>query len=330
MIYVLNTSLDPTYNLALEEFLVTTKDSLFAENDIAMLWQDEPTVVVGRNQNTERELDRVYLEQNDIHAVRRMSGGGAVYHDLGNVNFTIIKRNAHALKNNFSFFTDPLVETLRLLGAKAEFSGRNDVLVEGAKFSGNAQYSHGDTLLHHGTILFDSDLSVLGHVLKPKQRDAAVEAKGVASHKSRVANLREYLDVTLEEFVDIFAHRLAEIDIAAPLNAIELDEGQHDEVLALREGKYRTLQWNWGASPHYTHMKEARFDAGNVLACMNVDCGIVTTFDIYGDFFEVKPLDLLQKHLSGCAYSDLRNLILNTPVEEYIHNLKREELAGLV
>jgi len=330
MMYVSNTSLDPTYNLALEEFLVTTKDSFFAGNDIAMLWQDEPTVVVGRNQNTERELDRAYLEQNDIHAVRRMSGGGAVYHDLGNVNFTIIKRNAHALKNNFSFFTDPLVETLGLLGARAEFSGRNDVLVEGAKFSGNAQYSHGDTLLHHGTILFDSDLSVLGHVLKPKQRDAAVEARGVTSHKSRVANLREYLDVSLEEFVDIFAHRLAEIDVAAQIEAVKLGEGQQGQVMALRDAKYRTLRWNWGASPHYTHMKEARFDAGNVLVCMNVDDDVVTTLDIYGDFFEARPLELLQNHLSGSTYSDLRNLIMRTPVEDYIHNLEREELAGLV
>jgi len=232
--YLHNPSRDPAHNLALEEYLVTSD-----ARPIVMLWHNDPAVIVGRNQHTENQVDRAYAQAHGIAVVRRLSGGGAVYHDAGNLNFTVIARNAAAHKQDFAFFTDPVLGVLRSYGLDARLEGRNDLVVEGRKFSGNAQYYHGSTVLHHGTILWDSDLNVLARVLKPKQR---VEARGVDSHTARVTNLAPLLDgaVTLEQFkgdlVEALVGEGGSADCGEPIPAVP----------AALLAKYRSDAWNWG------------------------------------------------------------------------------------
>jgi len=250
MIYIDNTSTDPAYNLALEEYLVVNDT-----RDVFMLWQNAPAVIVGRNQHTENQVNREYAQKHGIAVVRRLSGGGAVYHDAGNLNFTIILRDAMRHRNDFTFFTNPILEVLQSYGVDARFSGRNDLTVEGKKFSGNAQYNYGSTVLHHGTILWDSDLSVLAKVLKPKER---VVARGVDSHESRVTNLVPYvpdhitLDRFKEDLLECMLSQKAFVQGGELDGDSTLDFGKDsvigDPIHPLRE-KYLSDTWNWGEGP---------------------------------------------------------------------------------
>lgn len=328
MLYIENPSHDPAFNLALEEYLVT-HEGRFADQDMALLWQNDPVVVVGRNQNAHREIDRTYLDEHGIRVVRRLSGGGAVYHDSGNVNFTVIKRGAHALKNNFSFFTEPLVATLRELGVEATFSGRNDVLVEGAKFSGNAQYSYRDTLLHHGTILYNSDLSVLGKVLTPKPRMEDFSTRGVTSHQSRVANLATFLDMGLAEFCAVFAHNLVGAS-STDFAPVQLTADELAEVCALSARKYATTEWTWGKSPQYSAVNQARFNAGNVMACIALEGDTVKRLDFYGDFFEANPIEEYEELFVGASSDEVARIIESHDISDYIHGFSNAEALKLV
>lgn len=328
MIYIKNTSNNPAHNLALEEYLVK-HEGRFAHEDIALLWQNAPTVVIGRNQNAHREINRTYLDEHNISVVRRLSGGGAVYHDEGNINFTVIKRDAHRLKNNFSFFTEPLVEALAEFGVEATFSGRNDVLVEGAKFSGNAQYSYGDTLLHHGTILFDSDLSVLGSVLTPKPRMEDYTTRGVRSHQSRVTNLREHLDIEKDAFMDALAQKLSQQD-ADTFAPVELTSEENAHVQNLAESKYATVAWTWGSSPQYNRVAQARFNAGNVMACVAETDGVVERFDLYGDFFEGAPVEELTQQFTGIKLEEMLEVARTIDPAHYIHAFTADDFSALL
>lgn len=240
MIYIDNPITDPAYNLALEEHLVIN-----GVDDVFMLWQNEPAVIIGRNQYTDNQVDRAYAQEHHIAVHRRLSGGGAVYHDAGNLNFTIILREGAHRKNDFTFFTRPIVEVLRSYGINARFSGRNDLTVEGKKFSGNAQYNQGTTLLHHGTLLWDSDLTVLSQVLKPKQR---VVAREVDSHSARVTNLASYAPegLTLAQFKSDLLKQMSAAGFSA-------QEQPSDSLLLVVSAslveKYRSDIWNWGAGP---------------------------------------------------------------------------------
>lgn len=319
---------DPALNLALEEYLVTTDDPRFAERDLALLWRNQPAVVVGRNQNTVDEIDRDEVGRRGINVVRRLSGGGAVYHDLGNVNFTIIKRHASRLRNNYSFFTQPLVDTLSDIGVEAHFSGRNDVLVGGAKFSGNAQYHHGDTLLHHGTILYESDLSVLGAVLKPKQRVVDARTRGVSSHASRVINLCDATLTPLNDFCARFEQRLMD----EPLDSdCRLTPDVWKSVEELANARYRREDWTWGASPAYDRVTTARFDGGNVTLCLALEEGVATRVGVYGDFFEKKPIAQLEEALTGQTPAAMVQLLARQHLPEAcIEGITTEQFLTLL
>ena len=197
MIKIVNENTDPRINLAVEEYALNYLDP---REDYAILWQNEPAVIIGRNQNTVAEVNAPYIKEHGIHVVRRLSGGGAVYHDFGNLNFTFIVDADKTVVSNFEYFTKPVIEALASLGVKAEFSGRNDITIDGQKFSGNAQYWSKDRLLHHGTILYNSDLSVVQEALNVKLDK--IQSKGVKSVRSRVTNIFPHLPkpITIDEF----------------------------------------------------------------------------------------------------------------------------------
>ena len=189
MIFVNNGgSTDPRYNLALEEYVLRTR---FPGQECLLFYVNEPSIIIGRNQNTIEEIDPDAVESRGIHVVRRISGGGAVYHDLGNLNFSFLSPYTMGRFNRYEEFTRPVVAALRGMGVPAELGGRNDIAVDGRKISGNAQFVSGDRMFSHGTLLLDSDLTVLSQVLTPKP--GKVESKGHRSVRSRVANISEFL-----------------------------------------------------------------------------------------------------------------------------------------
>ncbi len=198
MIFVDNQQvIDPSVNLAIEEYLLR---NFSGDDEILLFYINEPSIIIGRNQNTLEEINHEYVDAHNIHVVRRLSGGGAVYHDLGNLNFSFIAHNRPENVHNFKKFTGPVVQVLRQMGVSAEMSGRNDILVEGRKVSGNAQYISGKRMFSHGTLLFDSDLSCVAEALNVKM--SKITSKGLKSVRSRVANISEFLSepITLEQF----------------------------------------------------------------------------------------------------------------------------------
>lgn len=327
MIKVHNPSNDPAYNLALEEYLVKLpSDHFLGERDLFMFWQNRPVVVVGRNQNTDLQLNREFIHEQGIDVVRRLSGGGAVYHDDGNLNFTIIKRGAHSLRNDFSFFTQPVLEALLAIGVQGEFAGRNDLVIEGQKFSGNAQYVHHDTLLHHGTILWNSDMSVLGQALRAKKR----LARGVESVVSRVTNVAPYAgETSLSDFQEHLTRAFTQFGDGQG-GSYELSDIDKHAVEEIAQNRYRTASWNWGNSPQFNWVKEATLSAGNMLVCADVEDGVLRYVKIYGDFFEAQPIETLESELEGRRVEALGAHLATLDLESYVHRLALDQLLDLL
>lgn len=327
MINVINNSNEPYFNLALEEYFVKYKNF---DEDILILWQNNPVIVIGKNQNAYEELNIGYVDSNNIKVVRRLSGGGAVYHDSGNLNFTIIENNANIHRNDFSFFSLPVVLCLEKLGVKATFSGRNDILIDEKKFSGNAQYFHKNKLLHHGTLLFSSDLTVLSSALNVNKEK--YESKGVKSVKSRVTNIGEYLDkkILLNEFKDLLIEGIFE-DRKEPIKKYILTDEDIEEINKLVSTKYGTWEWNFGKSPKFNYKKEMRFEAGGVSVNINVVDGAIKEFKIYGDYFEEKPVEELEKLFFDKKFdeAELRNIVNSIDVSNYILKLNNEDFIKL-
>ncbi|MCL2882703.1 MAG: lipoate--protein ligase family protein [Coriobacteriia bacterium] len=260
--FLITDSCDAALNLATEEVLVNTDDGC----DVVMLWRNDPVVVVGRHQNTELQVDRVYCEDHGIAVVRRLSGGGAVYHDQGNLCYTFITRGSEGFlpsDSDFQRFARPVLSTLGRLGVHAELSGRNDLMIEDKKFSGLAQYRHKTTLMQHGALLFNTDLSVLGRALKPKRRVHHVQAPvpGVASHVARVTNLSDHLDVSFEDFRALLIACFTE---GAEVVQRPLDEDERIAALALAESRYLRDDWNWGIPTHGDEDEDDDGDEGVV------------------------------------------------------------------
>jgi lipoate-protein ligase A len=326
MEYYKSGSVNPHFNLALEDYMFSGMSSA---EDYLMLWQNANAVIVGRFQNTAKELNTAFIRDNQISVVRRLSGGGAVYHDLGNLNYTFIRNGRDAKAFDFSFFTKPLIDTLATFGVKAELSGRNDVTVEGRKISGNAQYSREGRVMHHGTILFSSDLSVLTNALRVG-RDK-IQGKGVASVRSRVANLNEYIKgASLDDF------------IAAFLNQLDETEGIHsrvfsDEDLArateLKQKKYDLWEWNYGSSPPYTVEKTRRIENfGRIELYLQIEKGRLTSFHSRGDYFGDEDISGLASLLHGrpMEESDLREALSGIDVGKFYRNLNNDAFIELL
>lgn len=327
MINVINNSNNPYFNLALEEYFLKNKE---LKDDILILWQNEPVIVVGKNQNTYKELNLEYVDSKNIKVVRRLSGGGAVYHDLGNLNFTIIENNSNTHKNDFLFFALPVISCLRKLGVKASFSGRNDILIHDKKFSGNAQYFHKNKLLHHGTLLFISDLTMLSKALNVKKDK--FESKGIKSVESRVVNISDYVasKISLKKFKDMLIESIFE-DRSEKLKNYILTDEDIKKIDELVENKYSTWKWNFGKSPEFNYRKEMKFNAGIVSIEMNVVDGIIKDFKIYGDFFEENPVEELEKLFLNKRFdlSEIETIVKEINISSYILNLNNENFVKM-
>ncbi|MBP8865156.1 MAG: lipoate--protein ligase [Acetobacterium sp.] len=317
---------DPQINLAFEEYVFNQMDQ---DQSYFLLWQNDNAVIVGKHQNTIEEINQEYIRENDIKVVRRLSGGGAVYHDLGNLNFTFIVNDRGREQFDFQTFTRPLVEALKTLGVNAEFNSRNDIAIDGKKFSGNSQYAKRGRILHHGTILFNSNLATIQSALKVKKDK--IESKGIKSVKSRVTNITDYLDetYTMEDFKAALLKAMFAND---NLEKITLSNEEIQAIERLKTEKYATWDWNYGKSPQYNLRKERKCDFGLITVLLQVEKGEIKDLHFYGDYFGNGDIQELEALFVGVKPSEaaLSKVLINTDLADYINGLDAKTLIDLI
>lgn len=325
MLIVKNNSNDPAFNLALEE-------ALFEESndDVFMLWINAPAVIVGQNQVTEAEIDSDYTARNGIKVIRRMTGGGAVYHDLNNVNFTWIRRNAKERFLDFKYFNLPVIETLKSFDINADTTGRNDITVDGKKISGGAQRLRRNDILHHGTLLFDTDIDVMTKALTPNV--LKTESKGVTSVRARVGNLNQITGgrVTIEAVCQALLNDMAKKYLGEIVDA--KDTEYYQTALKLKKEKYDTWDWNFGSSADYDIVKTAYTAGGLVEVRRNVSGGVIHQISIKGDFWGALEIKLLEERLVGtkCDPSEVEKVLTENDYTKYMANVPLSDVIPLL
>ena len=322
--YLETHSQDPFFNLAFEEYVLRNR----TEGDYLILWQNDRTIVVGQNQNTEAEINRSFVEQHGLRVVRRMTGGGAVYHDLGNLNYSFITDAGDAEKLSIETFTRPVVKALADLGLQAEASGRNDILVNGKKVSGTAQRLAGGRILHHGTLLFDSDREMVSGALRVDP--SKFQSKSAKSVRSRVVNIRSALqeDMDLPAFWDYLKTALA----GSGFCQTQLSAEELEAVETLCREKYATWEWNFGRSPKFDLTNKARFPGGGLEVGLHVENGRITDIAFFGDFLAVSPLDDLKEALRGCVFrrAEVQALLEGFPMRELFGGITEAEVLDTI
>lgn len=325
MVFLESNSTNPYFNLALEEFVFEQMDQ---SKQYFMLWQNDNTIVVGKYQNTAEEINQAVVRQRGIRVARRLSGGGAVYHDKGNLNFTFITDQKQNPEFDFKLFIQPVVRTLEKLGVRAEFNGRNDITIDGRKFSGNSQYAKHGRLLHHGCIMLDSNLTDVADALRVKE--AKFDSKSVKSVRSRVTTINENAPrrITMEEFKRAL---YANVDASVGLERYELTRAELAEVERLRREKYETWAWNYGSSPAFQMRVEKKFPAGLVTACVRAEGGAIREIRFYGDFFGNGEISELERSLVGLKLDEtLERCLRERDVGYYLSGISAEDLAGML
>ncbi len=318
---------DPAFNLAAEEYVF---DSLPKDRMYVMLWQNDNAIIIGKHQNTLAQINLPFVEAKGIRVVRRRSGGGAVYHDLGNLNFTIITDAGEDGNLDFGRFCDIVIRALARVGIQAERNGRNDMTIAGKKFSGNAQYVRAGRVMHHGTILFDSNAEVLSQALQVDEEK--IRAKGVASVRSRVTNVRPWLpkDMTLEVFRRVLLESILDQYLGKEL---EFGPADLEAIRRIQETRYDTWQWNYGQSPACTLLRKGRREGcGTVEAYLSVDKGYIRAVDFRGDFFSAQDPEGLAQKLVGCPYQRqaLEEVLAGENVGRFFMGLDRQALLEIL
>ncbi len=328
MKYIISQTNDTAYNVALEEYAFK---NLLNEDEIFMLWINQPSIIIGKNQNGLAEIDSDYVREHHIRVIRRISGGGAVYHDLNNLNYTLIAPRKNENAFDFQAFSQPVIKALANLGLNATFSGRNDIELNGKKICGNAQAYSKDRVLHHGCILFDVDLSVLGKALHVKEDK--IKSKGVKSVRSRVTNINDELaeKMTIADFQqaifdevkktrpDMTEYQLSPEDLAAIEKLAEWKAG---------------WEWNYGKAPEYDLRKEKRFPSGKIEMLMQTKHSVLQNITFYGDFFGIRDVQELATELIGLELEEnaikAKIASLKYPVSDYFAGVTAEDFAALL
>lgn len=319
---------DPTVNLAIEEYVLR---HLPMDDSYLLFYINEPSIIIGKHQNTIEEINAEYVKEHGIHIVRRLSGGGAVYHDLGNLNFSFLTKDDGQSFNNFKKFTEPVVDALRKLGVESELTGRNDIQIGEQKISGNAQFSSRGRMFSHGTLLFNSEMDNVASALKVNAEKIA--SKSTKSVRSRVANIADFLQtpLTIEEFR---AEVLRSIFGMEPdqVPQYRLTEEDWAKIREISENRYRKWDWNYGESPKFNVRNSKRFPIGIVDLRLDVEEGTIANIKIYGDFFAKTDIAELEDLLRGTRYeeSSVREKLQGTDITQFFGNLELDAFIGLL
>ncbi|SFP58328.1 lipoate--protein ligase [Salibacterium halotolerans] len=320
---------DPRINLALEEFALYHMD-LDKEDTYLLFYVNKPSIIIGKNQNTIEEINVDYVEEHGVHVVRRLSGGGAVYHDLGNLNFSFLTKDDGNSFHNFKKFTQPVVDALNNMGIPAEMSGRNDLQADGKKISGNAQFSSRGRMYSHGTLMLDSRTENIVSALNVK--DEKIRSKGIKSIKSRVGNINDYLDepLSVEEFKNLLLRHIFEDSPEIPFYT--LTDEDWAEVHRISEKRYSNWDWNYGKSPSFDIHRSHKFDAGLIDIRFNVRKGVIQSCKIYGDFFGTAEVADIEQALEGTRYEmdALRENLAPYRLQDYFGPIEDEEFFSLL
>ena len=327
MKYIVNNSHNPAYNVALEAYAFR---ELLDEDELFILWINEPTIVIGKHQNAIEEINKAYTDEHGIHVVRRLSGGGAVYHDLNNLNYTIISNKSQEGAFDFKTFSQPVIETLADLGVSATFTGRNDLEIDGKKFCGNAQAYYKGRMMHHGCLLFDVDMTVLGNALQVSKDK--IESKGVKSVRARVTNILDELPekMTVEAFSNQLLNKMKEQ--YPDMTEYVLSEEELQKIQALADQQFGTWEWTYGKAPEYTIKRSVRYPAGKITSFVKVDKSIIQSLKIYGDFFGIKDVADIEQALIGLRYeyTDVLTKLQTIDTTQYFANITPQEIAKAI
>ncbi|MEC2054964.1 lipoate--protein ligase [Peribacillus psychrosaccharolyticus] len=318
---------DPMMNLAIEEYVLRNLD---VNESYLLFYINEPSIIIGKNQNTAEEINTEYVEEQGIKVVRRLSGGGAVYHDLGNLNFSFITKDDGESFHNFQKFTEPVVKALKKLGINAELSGRNDILAEGKKISGNAMFSTRGRMFSHGTLMFDVNVDDVVASLKVKKDK--IESKGIKSVRSRVTNIADFLEnpITIEEFKSLILKYIFEDSEEVP--EYVLTEEDWNKIHEISKERYQSWDWNYGKSPKFNLQNSHRFPVGSIDIRLEVNKGRIESCKIYGDFFGVGEVAEIEELLNGVRYEReaIADALADLDVTHYFGKVTKDELINLI
>ncbi len=316
--FILSNETKPQFNIASEEYLLKNTDDYYV-----YLWRNDKSVIVGVNQNTLLEVNLKKASEQNVNVVRRLTGGGAVYHDLNNICYTIIAPYNNE-DNFYTKFTKPIIDYLNNLGVKAEFSGRNDITVDSQKISGNAQVVYKDRIMHHGTILFNTDLNELQKVLI--QNDIKIESKGIKSIRARVINVKEYLpNMTCEDFLNGLGDYLKK-----DLIPYSFTEKDISSINTLVKEKYSTYEWNIGKSPKGTLRIDFKLNFGTMTFTFDLINGYINNCEIFGDYFSNAPLSAISEKLNGKKFIKETFILAFNDISNYIKGAKAQEIVDKI
>ncbi len=326
MRFLRNSNTNPFFNLALDEYAMKSID---VEEDFFFLWQNEPSVIIGNNQNTVEEINQKFIDDNNVHVARRVSGGGAVYHDFGNLNFTFVIKVDEPGKVNYKKYVQPVIDALKSMGVTAEASGRNDILIDGLKISGNAQRMANGRLMHHGTLMFDVDVEDM--VKSLNVAPDKIISKGVKSVRSRVTNIKDHLPegTTLQEFWDALQFYLS-------------NEGKDEEIILTdadikaiqkeADEKFATWDWVYGKSPEFNLKNANRFAGGRVEVLADVDKGHIKSIRFQGDYLGLEGVEAVESALVGVKFEQesVAKVLDLFDLKLYFGGITKEELLSVI
>lgn len=317
---------DPTINLAIEEYALR---NLPIDDTYLLFYVNEPCIIIGKNQNTLEEINKKYIDEHDIHVVRRLSGGGAVYQDLGNLSFSFLTKDDGDSFSNYQKFTQPVIDALQQLGIDAKLSGRNDIHVGERKISGNAQYTTKGKMFSHGTLMLDVNVENIVDSLNVNEEK--MRSKGIKSIRSRVANINEFLDgkLTVEQLKKILLDYIFE---SGDVETYRLTEEDWKGVEEISQRRYKNWDWNYGKSPKFDLQRSQRFDAGTIDIRINVSKGEITDCKIFGDFFGVGDVSDVQEKLIGAKYEKnaIQQALSDLDMTYYFGRISREGFIELI
>src|SRR5690625_1094335 len=330
MKYIDNKSItESSNNLALEEYVLQN----FGEKDTYLLFYiNRPSIIIGRNQNTIEEINTDYVDDNGIKVVRRLSGGGAVYHDEGNLNFSFITKDDGDSFQDFAKFTQPVVEALNKIGVPAALEGRNDLVADGRKISGNAMFSTKGRMFSHGTLMFDSEIEHVVSALNVKKEK--IESKGIKSIRSRVANISEFLEekITMNEFKELILRYIFDVEDVKDVPRYELSEQDWENIHQISKERYQNWDWNYGKSPAFNFKESHKFPGGLVDVRLNVKKGMIENCKIFGDFFGVGDVQVIEEKLKGIRFEhkSIEDALADVDVSHYLGKISKEDLIDLI